>query len=100
MFLGIDFKNFNLLDVIKGCSEAYLVDFESKPNAVKNVIKYRMTICNGCPLNENGWCNTEKTIKDLKSGKDVKGCGCNLKCKTALLSSNCPAHKWDKVSIG
>lgn len=99
MFRGIDFKNFKVLDVIQGCAEAYLEDIDSKPEAVKNVIKYRLTLCNGCELNEDGWCNTDKTIVDLKTGKPVKGCGCNLKCKTALLRSHCPAHKWDSVKL-
>lgn len=99
MFLDINWKNFSLLDVLKGCSQAYLVDLDSKPRVVQDVVKYRLSVCESCPLNENGWCNTKKEIQNIETGQMVKGCGCNLKCKTALLSQSCPASKWKAVKL-
>ena len=71
MFLNIDWKNFNPFDVIKGCAKAYLVDIEDKPIVVQQVIKYRLSVCNTCPLNEDNWCNPNKTTRDVITGAEV-----------------------------
>lgn len=99
MFLDINWKKFNPLDVIRGCAEAYLRDFNTKPEEVKQVVTYRMKLCEGCALNKNGWCDTQNTIPHVETGIPTKGCGCNLKCKTALLKSSCPAAVWKAVEL-
>lgn len=100
--LHLDWKNFNLFEVIGGCADYYLIDFqdERKKEQVERVSKYRLKICDTCHMNENQWCNNTgtKLIQHVQTKQMVKGCGCNLNCKTALLSSSCPAAKWKPVT--
>lgn len=95
----LNWSSFNPFDVLKGCANAFLVDFqnESTKKIVEEIVKYRLPICNNCHMNDNNFCqnNGTKTINHVITGKAVKGCGCNLTCGTALLSKNCPAGKWN-----
>ena len=97
----LNWSTFSLADFIKGCSSSYLADFynNSKHEKVKKVAVYRLKICDTCHMNDKGYCqnNGTKKIKNVDTGEEVIGCGCNLKCKTALLSSNCPAALWKAV---
>ena len=43
----------------------------------------RLSVCAGCPLNVNGWC-------DLDQG----GCGCNISLKVKARAAYCPQGKW------
>ena len=99
--IHLDWNNFKFKDFIEGCSMVYLQDFydSSKREKVEKVAKYRIRICDTCHMNDNGFCqnNGTKTIKNVETGAEVLGCGCSLKCKTALLSANCPAFLWKAV---
>jgi len=92
--LGINWREFNPFDVIKGCGEAYLADYFERGEDYKNVIKYRLKLCYSCELLTGTTCDPTKTIKHVTTGEDVKGCSCNVHCKGALKNYNCPAGKW------
>jgi len=93
-FKNLRWKEINILDVLKGCSSAYLTDTESRGEEYNNVIKYRMKICSKCELFTGTVCDPTKEIENIRTGKLTKGCGCSIVCKTALKDSNCPAGKW------
>lgn len=100
---NLKWKDINFADVIEGCSNAYLLDYlnvsEEKKLKVRKVSIYRLKICADCHMNNNGSCDNSgsRTIKDEDTGAMVIGCGCNLKCKTALLGVSCPANRWKAV---
>lgn len=53
----------------------------SQPRSDKELIEYRLSICNTCPaLNKN-------LMK-------CKKCGCFMKLKSTLRSAQCPLEKW------
>lgn len=92
--LNINWREFSIRDVLQGCAESFLSDYLDRGEAYKEVVKYRLKMCRDCPIYNNGSCDASQTIKNVRTGKDVQGCGCNIKCKTALKSMSCPAEKW------
>ena len=94
---AIDWKTFNILDVITGCGEGYLADYLDRGEKYKEVVKYRLKICAGCPIYNDGSCDPNQTLRHVSTGLLVPGCGCNIRCKTALKSSSCPAGKWMNI---
>lgn len=91
---NINWKEVRVLDIIKGCGEGYLSDFLNREQDHKTVIKYRIEMCKKCSLNNEGYCDSSKKGTHVKTGLEKSGCGCNLRCKTALKSSTCPLGKW------
>lgn len=65
-----------------------------KKEDVEEVARYRMHICQNCPLYDykGEGCMVPGTAPccDEKQG----GCGCSLNIKTRALSSSCPLGKW------
>jgi hypothetical protein len=99
-FKNIKWKDFKFFDVVKGCASSWLIDIKGAPEFVAKTSKYRLSICEDCHMNVNWWCDNsgERFIEDEETKEMVIGCGCNLKCKTALLSQECPARKWRAVT--
>lgn len=70
----------------------------------KDLSKERMKVCQKCPLYSpkfGGLCNNKLYIdpntNDISvNAKDgyVRGCGCRLLAKTALLDARCMIGKW------
>lgn len=54
----------------------------------------RFNTCLKCELFDNGYCNPEKRIKNMTTGKSIEGCGCNLSAKVFCEECTCPADKW------
>lgn len=100
--VNLDWKEFSFGDFISGCSDYYLIDYMNpeKKERVEKVSKYRLEICNKCKMNENGWCNNTGNIliEHVQTKQLVKGCGCNVNCKTVMLEVSCPAAKWLAVN--
>lgn len=100
---NLDWKTFSIKEFIEGCSEYYLIDYviPEHKTRVENMIKYRLSICNECKMNENGWCNNTGNvlIEHVQTKQLIKGCGCNLNCKAARADSSCPAAKWKSINL-
>lgn len=61
----IDWKNFSLLEVIRGCSNSLLSTVNIGSPKVKELAEYRLGICQQCDLlTENGVCHRDWTDKD------------------------------------
>lgn len=96
---NLKWSEINILDILNGCANHFLVDFYN-PNLrekIKKVAIYRLKFCAVCEINNNGTCDITKTIKNVETEEMVNGCGCNIKCKTALLEMFCPASKWKAI---
>ena len=52
-----------------------------QPKSDKNLIEYRLAICNECP-----WLDKRMT--------KCRQCGCFMHLKTTLRSAKCPLDKW------
>ena len=112
MIKRVDFKTVDFSAVLAGCSEAVLNAAGLSRN--KELIKYRLGICDTCELNKNGACfrdlnhaagETELTLteeqkktrlrgKDAITGELKFGCGCATRCKAPLFNESCPLNKW------
>lgn len=65
---GIDWKNFNLKNVLEGCGNLFLDVVNLNNNdEIKNMSIYRLNICNNCEINVNGRC-----YRDWDESKDSK----------------------------
>lgn len=95
---GINWRKVNVVDVLEGCSEAFLGDWLGRGQEMDEVIKYRLKQCADCPVYNNGGCDPNRQRKHVSTGKIVYGCGCNIRCKSALKSQECPAGLWYAVS--
>lgn len=98
---NLNWRQVNILDVMQGCMNHFLIDLQSeeKKELVTKVSVYRMKLCAGCHMNSNNWCNNSGDVQIMhtETGQMVNGCGCQLHCKTALLSEQCPAAIWKSV---
>ena len=101
---NLDWKSFNIMDVVNGCSDAYLGDWNvfntpERREFLKRVSIGRLKHCSKCHMNVDGWCdNTGKVkIKNVDTKEMVKGCGCNIRCKSVTLSNQCPAGLWKSI---
>jgi hypothetical protein len=112
MIKRVDFKTVDFTSVLVGCSEAVINAAGLSRN--KELIKYRLSICDTCKLNKNGACfrdlnhaagETETNLtteqlalrlrdKDAITGELKFGCGCATRCKSALTYESCPLNKW------
>jgi len=54
----------------------------------------RLLICNSCDMRNGGTCNPSKTGIHVKTGQEVRGCGCRLAAKALSPGSVCPLGKW------
>tara|TARA_B110000483_G_scaffold109655_1_gene133595 strand:+ start:36 stop:392 length:357 start_codon:yes stop_codon:yes gene_type:complete len=54
----------------------------------------RLLACNACDMRNGGTCNPNKTGIHVKTGAEVRGCGCNLAAKALSPGSSCPLGKW------
>jgi len=81
-----------VLDIIEG----YLKEANNKSLSQedKDLAASRLEICMACPLYTDGTCDTGGMIKNVKTNKPVRGCGCTLKYKVFCKTCNCPANKW------
>lgn len=57
-------------------------------NNEEELAEYRKSICDKCPLNNNGICSTKREVNG------IKGCGCVLKAKQRSPKSHCPRQLW------
>ena len=95
---AINWRTVKVSDIISGCAEGYLGDWLGRGEEMDAVIKYRLKQCSDCKLFKNSGCDPTNQIEHVSTGKLVSGCGCNIQCKTALKSSECPAGKWLAVN--
>lgn len=95
--LGIQWKEVKVLDILQGCAEHYLSDYLGRGENYDKVVKYRLGFCKKCDLYSDGVCDTSKQLKHASTGLMVNGCGCNINCKVALKSSDCPAGLWRAI---
>ena len=68
------------------------------------IAKKRLKICNRCPLNTNGVCDSSKQGKAVTDFyyrgerrswlNDYYGCNCPIKAKINSPTSQCPLGKW------
>lgn len=103
---NIDWKSINILDIIGGCADEYLTDWvfyksKEKKEFMKRVSIGRLKKCSVCHMNNNGTCNNsgKVLIENVDTGKMMKGCGCNIRCKSMVMSHECPAGLWKAVKI-
>mgnify|MGYP006079378647 FL=1 len=54
----------------------------------------RLLICNSCDMRNGGTCNPNKTGIHVKTGAEIRGCGCRLAAKALSPGSVCPLGKW------
>lgn len=54
----------------------------------------RLEICNKCSMRNGNRCDTNKVGYHVKTGQEMRGCGCNLSAKTLSPESHCPLGKW------
>lgn len=98
---NLKLSQLNMVDVITGCTQAFLVDWDSPliQERVKLVAAGRLKICANCHMNVGGSCDNsgKRLIQNVETGAMTKGCGCMVKCKTVLLKESCPALKWKAV---
>lgn len=52
----------------------------------------RLSICRGCSIYNNGYCDSRRY--ELIGGEKVYGCGCNIELKSLSATSKCPLRKW------
>lgn len=95
--LLIDWKNFSIKDVLKGCSEHFFADYLNRGESYKSVVSYRLKLCGSCNLYNEGVCDPSRKGINILTGKEKSGCGCKIVCKTALKESKCPLGKWLSV---
>lgn len=81
-------------DILHGWGNKVLDRFNAAPEGLKELASKRMKKCDSCPLRTGNVCDPKKSIKHVKTGKEIYGCGCNLSAKTMAPGSNCPAGKW------
>lgn len=96
---NINWREFNILDVVHGCASNWLTDVHAlskigKLDTITKVAKYRLSICVDCEIFNDGICDIDRIGTNVETGEEVNGCGCVLKCKTALLDQVCPLYKW------
>jgi hypothetical protein len=98
IFETIKHLNWRKVNVF-GCVESYLTDYRNDESRIKKVSTYRLKICANCHMNNNGTCDNSgnRKIVNIDTAQEVVGCGCNIKCKSCLLSSNCPAGLWKSI---
>ena len=53
----------------------------NQPRSGKDLIEYRLAICNECPFFN-------------KISKQCRKCGCFMKLKSTLKQASCPVGKW------
>jgi len=67
-------------------------------NPVKQLFLIRYYNINNPGVNielfNNGYCNPEGKIENIKTKEIVEGCGCNLSAKVFCKECSCPANKW------
>ena len=62
---GIDWKNFNLKNVLEGCGNLFLDVVNLNNNdQIKNMSVYRLNICDKCEININGRCYRDWNPKE------------------------------------
>lgn len=95
-----------LVSIISGCASHIINKAGLQTELVASVIKYRLDmVCASCDINNDGQCDPTRTgsvivdflyhgTEERKKGDIKTGCGCNLMCKTANLSEQCPLGKW------
>lgn len=92
--LNIKWRTVNPLDIIKGCAEVYIHNYENLTLDQIAIVKYRIKQCSVCPIYIDGTCDSSKQIAHVSTGQLVNGCGCNILCKTALMNKECPKGAW------
>ena len=55
-FLNVDWNNFKIMDVVKGCGNAILSQLNLQDNDLKEIAQFRLDICNSCNLYRNNRC--------------------------------------------
>lgn len=73
-----------------------------KQDGIEAVALKRLEVCAKCPaLVESKSlglrCSPKKTLRHIRTGASVKGCGCVLKAKVRRKHEECPAGKWEAV---
>jgi len=84
----------NIKDIVEGYLHKNLNKLGLANEKKKKLAKDRMTICVQCVLFNNGYCNPEGKIENIKTKEIVEGCGCNLSAKVFCKECSCPANKW------
>jgi hypothetical protein len=64
------------------------------PAYLKVISEERLKFCDECPMRVGNTCSRSKTGVHVKTGKAVRGCGCNLAAKTLEEGQKCPLGKW------
>lgn len=83
-----------LENILTGWGNLVKDKFNLLDEDTKYIASIRMMHCNGCPIRKNNVCDPNGQIKNLVTGKLVKGCGCNVAAKTLAPKAHCPAAKW------
>ena len=94
---NIDFKNLNYISIVKGwyykliAKKLNLIPYDQLQQSI-----IRKSHCQGCPLNNNNWCDSSREALDI-NGKLVNGCGCELDAKTLTSNQECPRLLWTEM---
>jgi predicted PP-loop superfamily ATPase len=100
---NFDEKHFTLLNFLTGCTENLLSYANLNSKVSKELLNYRMPICEKCPLGKVNQTNCFKSskmkIKHEITGEMVEGCGCLFRCKGSVPDEFCPAGKWLAVEV-
>jgi hypothetical protein len=81
-------------DILQGWGRVILEKVAKLPQEVQETATKRMRHCLTCTMRVNNSCSPSKTGINVNTGKEHKGCGCNLSAKVLADNSKCPLGKW------
>lgn len=110
LFKFLEFvKDLKLKNIAEGCGNLFLSQFINLPKQTEELAYSRMKVCDSCEIRDKSICSqlsigiVEQDFiygnQKRTKGQVVKGCGCNLWCKTLSVNENCPLGKWLSVSF-
>lgn len=80
--------------MITGWARIALKKLDLLPQHLKTISEQRLKICDNCPMRVGNTCSKSKIGTHVTTGKQVRGCGCNLAAKTLEEKQKCPLGKW------
>lgn len=84
----------SLAQLVEGYVNLTKEKFGTIPEELKAMGEERSAFCYNCELYNGGICNPKGTTLNVKTGQQVKGCGCILAAKVLCTTCSCPAEKW------
>lgn len=80
--------------MITGWARVAMQKLDMLPQHLKEISNARLKICDECRMRVGNTCSRSKVDVHVKTGKQVRGCGCNLAAKTLEEKQKCPLGKW------